>query len=87
MVVVEVIVVRVARRGRRKVGGSVERGVDGWWSALLMLRANILTTWGGGVDCGQWFSKAAEGGIGYLNINFDAKPFRARCLLILGNAS
>lgn len=49
MVVVEVIVVRVARRGRRKVGGSVERGVDGWWSALLMLRANILTTWGGGL--------------------------------------
>lgn len=58
MVVVEVIVVRVARRGRRKVGGSVERGVDGWWSALLMLRANMLTM--RRVDCGQWFSKAAS---------------------------
>ena len=31
VVVVEVvIVVRPARKGRRNVGGRVERGVDGW---------------------------------------------------------
>lgn len=41
MVVVDVTVVRRARRGRRKVGGRVEGEFDGGQSTLLMLRVNM----------------------------------------------
>lgn len=44
VVVLVVMVERRARRGRRKVGGSMGRGVDGWQSVLPMPRANMLAT-------------------------------------------
>lgn len=44
VVVLVVMVVRRARRRRRKVGGSGKRGLGGWQSAILILRANMLAT-------------------------------------------
>lgn len=59
VVVLVVIVVRWRRRGRRKVGGSVETGMDGWHSALLILCANMLAA----KHCRCIFLKDTEGGI------------------------
>lgn len=42
VVVLVVIVERRARRGRRKVGGRVERGDGGWMNAFLRLRVNMV---------------------------------------------
>ncbi len=41
MVVVDVVVVRRARRWRRKVGGRMGRG-EGWWSARVVVRENMV---------------------------------------------
>ena len=56
VVVVDVMVVRRARRGRRKVGGRIDMDGDDRRSALPVLRANIVTT--GSVTCAQCFLQA-----------------------------